>query len=80
MVNYQNTVMYKIICNDLEITDLYVGSTTDFRLRQNNHKSRCINENNPKHHFKIYENINLNGGWDNWLMVKIEKYPCNNKN
>jgi len=39
IINYTNTIIYKIVCNDLNITDLYVGSTTDFTNRKYNHKS-----------------------------------------
>ena len=24
--------------------------------------------------------IRKNGGWENWCMIEIEKYPCNDKN
>ena len=34
---------------------------------------------NPKHNFKVYQVIRNNGGWDNWSMILIENYPCNNK-
>jgi hypothetical protein len=34
MPNYQNTVIYKIVCNDLSIKDLYVRHTTNFRKRK----------------------------------------------
>ena len=50
-VNYNKTIMYKIVCNDLNIVDNYIGHTTDFRARKNSHKSRCMNINNLKHHY-----------------------------
>ena len=28
--DYSRTVLYKTVCNDLNITDCYVGHTTDF--------------------------------------------------
>jgi hypothetical protein len=28
----------------------------------------------------VYEYINKNGGWENFSMIEIEKYPCNDKN
>ena len=28
-INYTNTIIYKIVCNDLTVTDVYVGCTTD---------------------------------------------------
>jgi hypothetical protein len=66
--------MYKIVCNDLNIKDLYVGHTTDFKRRKSEHKKKAVNTN---YHFKIYETIKANGGWENWSMIEIEKYPCN---
>ena len=27
---------------------------------------------------KIYQIIRDNGGWDNWSMIMIENFPCNN--
>ena len=78
-INYQNTEIYKIVCDDLTVKYCYVGHTTDFTNRKYNHKSRCNNEKSKKHNYKIYTTIRENGGWDNWTMVLIEKYPCENK-
>lgn len=69
-IDYSKTVIYKIVCNNLNIKDLYVGSTTDFRRRKSQHKSSC--EANKI--LKVYTMINANGGWDNWTMIEIEKY------
>ena len=77
---YQNTVIYKIVCNDLNITDCYVGHTTNFRHRKSSHKHICSNAEHKDHNVKLYQNIRNNGGWINWSMVEIEKYPCNDSN
>ena len=75
-INYQNTFIYKIVCNDLNIKDLYVGHTTDFKRRKWDHK--CCAQGNTKYSkLKIYQTIKENGGWDNWSMIEIEKFPCN---
>jgi hypothetical protein len=79
-IDYEKTVFYKFVCNDLNIKDVYIGSTTDFTKRKNCHKSRCNKENNKKYHLKIYQTIRENGGWDNWKMIEIEKYKCNDGN
>jgi hypothetical protein len=79
-INYQNTIIYKIVCNDLEITDLYVGHTTSFTDRKRQHKNGCSNENNKKYNLKVYQMIRTNGGWNNWSMIEIEKYSCNDFN
>ena len=75
-INYANTVFYKIVCNNLEIKDCYIGSTTDFRRRKSSHKCRCINSSNSKNHLLVYKFINDNGGWDAWTMVMIDKISC----
>ncbi len=78
-VNYSKTIMYKIVCNDLSITDCYVGHTTDFIRRKQRHKSYC-NEYSNFSHLRVYQSICANGGWNNWSMIEIEKYPCNDIN
>ena len=76
-IDYSKCVIHKIVCNDLNIKELYVGSTTDFVKRKATHKSRCSKENNDCFNFKIYKIIRDNGGWDNWSLYVIEKFPCN---
>jgi hypothetical protein len=77
-VNYSNTMMYKIVSNDLNITDCYVGSTTEFTKRKSNHKSDCTNANGKRYNFKVYKFIRDNGDWQNWSVILIEMYPCTN--
>jgi predicted GIY-YIG superfamily endonuclease len=76
-IDYQKTLIYKIVCNDLNVKDLYVGHTTDFIRRKVEHKSRCNNINKKESNFKIYSTIRENGGWENWVMIEVEKFPCN---
>jgi hypothetical protein len=77
-VNYSNTMMYKIVSNDLNIRDCYVGSTTEFTKRKYNHKSNCTNANGKHYNLKVYQFIRDNGDWQNWSMILIEMYPCTN--
>jgi hypothetical protein len=79
-MDYQKTIIYKIVCNDLNITDTYVGHTTSFIKRKCCHKTRCNNEGDEKYNLKIYTTIRAYGGWDNWAMIQIEEYSCNNLN
>jgi len=72
IIDYSNTIIYKIICNDHSVTDIYVGHTTNFVKRKYQHKTLC----NNKSKLKIYDVIRQNGGWDNWSMVEIAKYCC----
>jgi len=72
-VDYSNTIIYKIVCKDETIVDVYVGHTTNFVQRKYTHKIACNNLNN---NLKIYNVIRCNGGWDNWNMIEIAKYNC----
>ena len=78
-IDYSKTIMYKLVCNDLKITECYVGHTTEFNKRKCCHKTSCNNEKNKNYHEKKYIVIRDNGGWDNWSMIMIEEYNCKNK-
>ena len=75
-IDYSKTYVYRIICNDLSITDCYVGHTVDFRKRKNHHKTTCNNEKDKNHNLILYQFIRENGGWDNWEMIKMETRSC----
>jgi hypothetical protein len=75
-IDYSKTIIYKIVCNDLNITDVYVGFTTDFTRRKGEHKRKINNEKSKSYNFKVYQTIRDNGGWDNFTMVLVEYYPC----
>ena len=79
-IDYQKVLIYKLVCNDLSVKDLYIGHTTDFTNRKRTHKSHCLNPNDPKHNYKVYKTIRENGDWNNWSMIEIEKYPCKDEN
>lgn len=78
-INYLKTVMYRIVCNDVLITDCYVGSTTDYKTRKRRHKCNCHNESKKEYNFNVYKFIRDHGGWSNWSMVPIEEFSCNTK-
>ena len=77
ITNYQNTIIYKIVCDDVNIKDVYVGATTDWIRRKATHKRRCNKADDKEYNKKIYISIRNNGGWENWTMLEVEKYPCN---
>jgi len=79
ILNYEKTIMYKIVCDDLTIKDCYVGHTTNMTKRKYKHKTACNNEKNKAHNRKIYKIIRQNGGWSNWSMLLIETFPCKDK-
>ena len=64
------------MCRDLEITDFYVGHTTDFRRRKTQHKNTCQNPNATAFNSYVYDFVRQHGGWDNWDMVLIERCNC----
>lgn len=65
-------LIYKIVCNDLNVKECYVGSCQAFRARKTGHKHACCNENNEKYNLNVYQFIRANGGWNNWSMLQIE--------
>jgi len=79
-IDYSKTIIYKIVCNDLNITDCYIGQTTEFAKRKSCHKRDCNTEHREGYKYKIYKFIRENGGWDNWSMIEIEKYSCSDGN
>jgi len=78
--DYSKTIIYKIVCNDINVTDTYTGHTTDFSKRKYHHKSKCSDENGKLYNLKLYKTIRENGGFENWSMIEIEKYPCKDHN
>jgi hypothetical protein len=78
-IDYSRTKMYKIVCKDLTITHTYVGHTTQWKDRKSQHKYNCVNENSREYNYPVYIFIRENGGWENWTMILIEDYPCENK-
>ena len=75
-IDYSKTVLYKLVCMDLTITDIYVGQTTDFRARKALHKSACNNSNSKGYGLRVYTFIRGNGGWENWTMIMIHRQNC----
>ena len=72
--DYSNTEIYKIIHINPEIDLCYVGHTTNFQQRKKNHKSLA----NKNKDYQLYTTINANGGWENFKMVFVEKFKCEN--
>jgi hypothetical protein len=79
MVNYENSVIYKLCCKDISVKEIYVGATTCFRSRKWSHKSACCSKNGKQRNRIVYKFIRENGGWDNWDMVQIEEYCAKDK-
>jgi hypothetical protein len=79
VVDYSKGLIYKLCCSDPEVTDIYIGSTTNFIQRKKGHKKSCNNENNPSYNCYVYQIIREHGGFENWDMIQIEEYKSNNK-
>ena len=78
-IDYSNTILYKIVCKDLKIKDLYVGYTTNYVQRKYAHKQNCNNSKSVNYSYKLYEVIRANGGWNNWDMEIIKLFNCKDK-
>jgi hypothetical protein len=78
-IDYSKIAIYKLVCNDLNVHNVYVGSTTNMVNRKNTHKFHCMNKSSKGYNQKKYKIMRLNGGWYNWSMILIEYFPCNNK-
>jgi len=77
-IDYSNTVIYKIMCNDTSCKKFYVGHTTNFVQRKHSHKQSCTNEKSSNYNLEMYKTIRENGGWENWRMVIIHVAKCKN--
>ena len=44
VMNFQNTIIYKIVPKNVTLDFVYVGHTTNFILRKSLHKKACCNE------------------------------------
>jgi hypothetical protein len=75
-IDYSNTIIYKIFCNDETVTDLYVGHTTNFVQRKSSHKISCTHEKHTNYNCKLYKIIRANGGWTNWTMEIVNFFNC----
>ena len=79
-IDHSNTIIYKLVHKeDYDNVNIYIGSTTDYIRRKNSHKNCCNNEKQKAHTDKKYQYIRDNGGWGEWNMIEVEKFPCNDK-
>ena len=81
MPDFSKTIIYKIVHKtNPDDYDVYVGHSTNIQSRKWDHKKTCNNQNSKTYHLKVYQYIRENGGWDNFEIIEIEKYPCNDAN
>lgn len=74
--NYNDTIIYKITCRELDIKDIYVGHTTNFVQRKHSHKQGCNNPKTSNYNCKLYNTIREKGGWSNWKMEIVDFFNC----
>ena len=79
MPDYSKGLIYKLCCKDANITDIYIGSTTNFKQRKGTHKRSCNNEKDKAYNIKVYKCIRENGGFENWEMIQIKTVNANDK-
>ena len=78
--NYANTIIYCIKHrNDYNNENVCVGSTTNFLKRRNKYKTDTNNPNSKSYNQKKHKYIRENGGWGDFIMYEIEKFPCTDK-
>ena len=79
MPDYANTVIYKIVCKDVNIKKSYGGHTTNIIKRRQKHKTDCNNKKGKGYNSYVYNFIRDHGNWENWDVVWHYDYPCQNK-
>jgi hypothetical protein len=79
MPDYSKTIIYKISCKDLRITESYGGHTVNESKRRTNHKSACNNINSKSYNSYVYQFIRAHGGFDNWEMLWQYDFSCETK-
>ncbi len=77
--DYSKGFIYKLTCNDINVKEIYVGSSTNMKQRKKGHKDKCNSINQKSYNSKVYTYIRANGGWNNWSLIWIKDYPSNSK-
>jgi len=77
--DYKNTKIYMIYCNDSNITDIYIGYSTNIQDRMKVHRRCCNNPANKSYSTRMYNFIRNNGGWNNWSYRIIQQPYCLSK-
>jgi hypothetical protein len=80
MPDYNKACIYMIKHNqDYNDENVYIGSCCNFARRKCSHKTVCNNPDHKDRNIKLYQTIRANGGWDNWVMIRLHNFPCNEK-
>jgi vacuolar-type H+-ATPase subunit I/STV1 len=68
-LQYSNTVIYQLVC--ATYNDIYVNYTTNLYVR----KYTYTHPEKVRKPLEFQDTIDLHGGFDNWKMIVLEKYP-----
>jgi hypothetical protein len=69
----QKWIFYKIVCNDENIKETFIGYTTlPLESMWRSHENKCNNVERKEYHRKLYEVVRANGGLINWSIVVLE--------
>lgn len=63
--------VYKLVCKNPEIKDMYIGSTKNIHQRAYNHYLTSNNPTSKEYNKKSNVYIRENGGWDNFELIKL---------
>ena len=78
---YYNSVIYKIVCRDPNIQNIFISATSSSPwVHSNMHKQNCNNPESKLYNIPLYKFIRANGGWTNWYVVPMYRFFCSNKN
>ena len=69
---FENSVVYKIYCLDSEITDIYVGVTTNLKSKDYHHRKSCTVEGYTECNRYVHQFIKSHGGWENGESLRYE--------
>jgi hypothetical protein len=74
--------IYKMIYTIYKISiagEDYIGSTRDLKQRIGTHKFSCNTPSDHNYHYKLYQHIRANGGYDCCEITPIEEFDCETK-
>jgi hypothetical protein len=72
-IDYQNTVIYQLVCPTFD--GIYVSYTSNLYVK----KFKYANPTKVRKPLEFQDTIDLHGGFNNWKIIVLEKYPeCNN--
>ena len=72
-------IIYKLVSTDINIKEIYIGSTCNFRTRKFDHKRKCNTETDKAYNFNVYKYIRANGGFSSFDMIQLEEVKHDTK-